>query len=373
MPVSCVLLFPSGRFHAPGTVAHSTIAGTCLSFLNSRQAKGLPATPAPKPPTRTLSPSNTSSLSISNTQFLGYSSLYWGIHAKRDLSDCALKLVDDCNNHVFTQFLSKAQKQSVRHIHFDKLSRFNGLHYASIFVIDEIAACSVEVEGYNIKQKDSMNHTPLGWAARNGHEGVVRVLLSRDGIDPDKPGEYGMTPLAIAAWNGHEGVVKILLGRDDVNPNGLDVNGETPLLQASHYGCEGIVKLLLGRDDIDPNKSDERGGTPLSRAAYVGHEGIVKILLGRDDVDPNKSDDLDYTPLFQATYGGHAGIVKMLLGRDGVDPNKPNGQGLMSLRWAVENSLARALVQHLIPTARPKPGEASPSLPPLDTVLIFGR
>ena len=51
-----------------------------------------------------------------------------------------------------------------------------------------------------------MGHTPLTWAARNGHEEVVRVLLGRDDIDPDKPGQGGETPLLWAACNGHEGV-----------------------------------------------------------------------------------------------------------------------------------------------------------------------
>ena len=63
---------------------------------------------------------------------------------------------------------------------------------------------SVEVEGCGIKQRDGMSLTPLAWAARNGHEGVVRVLLSRDDIDPGKPGEDGQTPLCLAAHKGRE-------------------------------------------------------------------------------------------------------------------------------------------------------------------------
>jgi Ankyrin repeat len=27
--------------------------------------------------------------------------------------------------------------------------------------------------------------TPLLWAARNGHEAVVKLLLAKDGVDPD--------------------------------------------------------------------------------------------------------------------------------------------------------------------------------------------
>jgi hypothetical protein len=44
------------------------------------------------------------------------------------------------------------------------------------------------------------------------------MLLTRGYINPDKPDKSGRTLLWFAAMNGYEGVVKILLGRDDVNP-----------------------------------------------------------------------------------------------------------------------------------------------------------
>ena len=40
-------------------------------------------------------------------------------------------------------------------------------------------------------KKGSMRYTPLWWAAENGHEEVVRILLGRDDIDPDKQDQYG--------------------------------------------------------------------------------------------------------------------------------------------------------------------------------------
>jgi len=104
-----------------------------------------------------------------------------------------------------------------------------GLHCASTFGIAESAACSLEVGGRNINQNDSMGDTPLAWAAANGHEGVVKILLGRDDIDPNKPGKDDQTPLLRAARNGHERVVKRLLGRNDIDPNKPDEYGRTPL------------------------------------------------------------------------------------------------------------------------------------------------
>jgi len=303
--------------------AHSTMAETCLSYLNSRKIKALSTSPPPN---------------LQDTPFLEYSSLYWGMHAKRDLSDCAkylaLKLFDDYSNHISSKILLRAQRQHFSTVYFDKASLFSGLHCASFFGIVEIVASLLEVGGCETNQDDCLGNTPLVWAAHNGHEGAVKALLGRDDADPDKPGNNGQTPLSCAARCGHEGVVKILLRRDDVDPNKPECGGETPLLWAAYKGHEGVVQILLGRDDVDPNKPNDWSRTPIFQAAYGGHEGVVRILLGRDDVDPNKPELGGETPLSWVAYEGYEGVVKILLGRDDVDPNKPEPGGQTPLWWA---------------------------------------
>jgi len=80
------------------SAAHSIMAETCLSYLNSQQAKAL---------------STSSSRDLQGMPLLEYSSLYWGMHARRDLSGCAkllaLKLYGRCNNHVSNKILLQAQ------------------------------------------------------------------------------------------------------------------------------------------------------------------------------------------------------------------------------------------------------------------------
>ena len=134
-----------------------------------------------------------------------------------------------------------------RAVDFDKVSLFSGLHYASFFGIVEIAADLVEMECCDINQMDCGGSTPLAWAARNGNEGVVKMLLRRGEINPDKPDNDGRTPLWGAALSRHEQVVKILLARDDVNPNIPDSRGQTPLLGAVLSGHETVVKIVLAR------------------------------------------------------------------------------------------------------------------------------
>jgi len=342
--------------------AHSTMAEICLSYLNSQQVRALSISSSPSP---------------QDTPFLEYCSLYWGTHAKRDLSVCArslaLKLFDSFNNHISIKILLEAQKLLAFHfINFAKFFVFNGLHCASIIGIDEIVAGLVEVGGCDINQRDCMGKTPLVWAALNGHEGVVKILLGCGDVNPNKPDEDDRTPLCWAACNGHEGVVKILLrcgdvnpnkpdesgriplwwaacighegvvkillGRDDADPDKPDESDKTPLWWAARNGREGVVKILLGRGDVDPDRPDKSGRIPLLWAARNGHEGVVKILLGCGDVDPDSPDKSDQTPLWWAARNGHEGVVKILLGRDDVDPNKPDAGGRTPLWWATENS-----------------------------------
>jgi len=56
---------------------HSAMAEICLTYLNSKQVQALWIAPSPD---------------IQNAPFLEYCSVYWGIHAKRDLSDDARSL-----------------------------------------------------------------------------------------------------------------------------------------------------------------------------------------------------------------------------------------------------------------------------------------
>ena len=309
------------------STAHSTIAETCLSYLNSEQIKALSTNPYHD---------------LQSTPFLEYSSLYWGIHARKELSDygriLAPKLFDGHKNHIAVKTLLEVQGRYVCGVHFDKLSLFSCLHCACIFGIDEMVASLSEVEGCDINQEDCVGNTPLVWAARNGHVEVVKILLRQGNVNPDKPdGYYGQTPLCHAAENGHEGVVNILLGRDDVNPSKPDEDGRTPLSYAAENGHGGVVIMLLGRDDVSPNKPDEYGQTPLCCAAENGHEGVVKVLLGRDDVNPDESDGYGRTPLWCAAWNGHEGVVEALLERVDVNPDKPDEYGRTPFWWASGN------------------------------------
>ena len=350
---------------------HSAIAEICLTYLNSQQAKA---------------PSTAPSSDTQNIPFLEYCSVYWGVHARKELSNYARSLAIELLQENYGQISTKLLLAQVKHPYLgdsDTCSPFSGLHCASFFGTVEVVAALIEMQCYDINEGDFLGCTPLAWAARNGHEEAVKILLEREEVNPVKPDNYGrtplyraasngheevvkillereevnpdnpdnrgQTPLSSASWNGHEGVVKILLGREEVNPDKPDTNGQTPLFGAARDGHEGVVKILLGQEEVNPDKPDTNGQTPLFGAARYGHEGVMKILLGREEVNPNKPDTNGQTPLFGAARYGHEGVVELLLGREDINPNKPDTRGqtpLYCAAWTGHEGVVKILLGH---------------------------
>ena len=127
----------------------------------------------------------------------------------------------------------------------------------------------------------------LLWASRSGYSSIVRVLLEQNDVNPDKSGRW-LTPLARASehwyrrmmldrWHrtplswasgsfrGNEGVVRMLLEHNDVNPDKPDRWHRTPLSWASGKGNEGIVRMLLERKDVNPDKPGRKGAAGTQR------------------------------------------------------------------------------------------------------------
>jgi len=80
-------------------------------------------------------------------------------------------------------------------------------------------------------------------------------------------------------------MARLLLAKEGVDPDSKNESGETALLWAVRYGHEAVVKLLLDSDKAqDGDSKDRLGGTALSHASENGHEAVVKLLLASDKV-----------------------------------------------------------------------------------------
>ena len=113
---------------------HTTMAEICLTYLNSQQIKALdPSSP------------------LDYNSFLGYCSLYWGVHAKQDLCDYArsltLQRVREYDQHASIRFLV----QHTRGLNFFFYSSFHSLgrvQCASFFGSVKVVAALTEMQGY---------------------------------------------------------------------------------------------------------------------------------------------------------------------------------------------------------------------------------
>ena len=148
--------------------AHSTMAETCLTYLKFQHIKDLPAGLLPNP---------------RDTPFLEYSSLYWGTHMRIEISDrataFALQLLCQFNSHISAKSLWKSIHAESRFDYSPDDEPFSSLHCISYFGIHEVINILIEMNRWDVNQRDGLGMTPLLWAARYGHEEVVRLLLRK--------------------------------------------------------------------------------------------------------------------------------------------------------------------------------------------------
>jgi hypothetical protein len=214
-----------------------------------------------------------------------YTARNWGYHVQAASIEKEQLILDLLKSGAKVSAASQAMMASGRYLDYSQRvpKQMTAVHLAAYFGLSETMIALLG-NGHYLGSKDTYGRTPLSWAAGNGHEAVVKLLLEVEGVDPDsKDTESGQTPLSWAAGNGHEAVVKLLLDTDGVDPDSKDTASDrTPLSWAAEKGREAVVKLLLDTDGVDPDSKDTSyGRTPLSWAARNGHEAVAKLLQSR--------------------------------------------------------------------------------------------
>ncbi|KAJ4237548.1 hypothetical protein NW757_013249 [Fusarium falciforme] len=131
-----------------------------------------------------------------------------------------------------------------------------------------------------MEEIDSEGRIPLSWAAENGHETVVRLLVDWGACTEAADKMWSWTPLLRAAENGHEAIVWLLVDRGAYT-EAVDEGGQTPLWWAAENGHEAIVWLLVDRGACTEAADKIWGQIPLSRAAENRHEVVVWLLVDR--------------------------------------------------------------------------------------------
>ncbi|PTB60145.1 hypothetical protein M431DRAFT_476679 [Trichoderma harzianum CBS 226.95] len=248
-------------------------------------------------------------------------------------------------------------------------------HVAARYNIQGVMNAILQSDGgttIGIDLKDGSEMAPLAWAARNGHEGVCRLLLATatGRVKIDAKYINKQTPLLLAAQGGHQAVVSLLLATKQVDINVEDGAGMTALSLAARNGDVALVKLLLATGQIDfvtkshgnfhsllyaarnrhevlfkviiagvhpemINSTNYEGNTLLCWAAKFGYEAIVKLLLDTGQVEINSKNDDIQIALSSAMRWGHKAVVKLLLDTGQVKINSKNDDGYTTLSSAV--------------------------------------
>jgi len=282
----------------------------------------------------------------------GYAARNWAYHARASLLESEQLILNflESEPKVSSSFQAVVPLAGPYHYNSGLEKRsgvIRGVHLAAYFGLTE----TIRILLKNGHDKDSRDNyygqTPLSWAASEGHEGVVKLLLEEE-VDADSKDDDGQTPLLLAAGNGQEAVVKQLLTVDGVDVNSKDNNSQTAMLLAAEKGHEVVVKQLLAVDGVDVNSKDDNGRTALLWAAGNGHKVVVKQLLAVDGVDINSKDnEYSQTALSWAARDGNEAVVKQLLAVDGVDVNSKDDNGRTALLWAGGNG-HKAVVKQLL-------------------------
>ncbi|KAF7507240.1 hypothetical protein GJ744_010798 [Endocarpon pusillum] len=309
-----------------------------------------------------------------------YAAKTWGHHARKALvlgDNVTDPLTDSLTSFLRSESKVAASSQALLAMRLypsdlfysQRVPRYmKGLHMAAFFGI--LAATQTLIQQGNIPDvKDSYLQTPLLWAAKNGHEAVVKLLLEAGAEKEAKDNQYDQTPLLWAAQNGREAVVKLLLEAGAEKEAKDNEDDQTPLLWAAQNGREAVVKLLL-EAGAEKEAKDKYNRTSLSWAAKYGYQAVIKLLL-EAGAEKEAKDKYNRTSLLWAAKNGHEAVVKLLLEAGAEKEAKDNEDDQTPLSWAAQYGY-QAVVKLLLEAGAEKEAKDKYNRTPLSWAAQYG-
>ncbi|KAL2683328.1 hypothetical protein Neosp_007798 [[Neocosmospora] mangrovei] len=183
--------------------------------------------------------------------------------------------------------------------------------------------------GANVDCQDLLGETALGAACARRDYNVVKILLD-GGANPNVQDGRKGTALWWAAFNGYDDIVKLLIHKACEHGYTSVVKALLPSarIDLESGGKVRLVEALLESGDIGSLGKDW-SQTALSLAVSNGHTKIVQLLL-RMGANPHRGSP---PPVTVAARKGYTDIVEILLGA-GVDPDDIEDWGFALLQRA---------------------------------------
>lgn len=228
------------------------------------------------------------------------------------------------------------------------------LHAAANLLGDDVTLVKLLLsKGADIESEDSCGISALGYAARQGNEKVLRLLLDEGATvndaaysvlyQPDR--WYVQHPWLLA-------VAKMVLENTPVDFRGSP--RKTPLRLAVEYHDEDLVRSILERGaDVNARHTDR--STPLHMAAWRGRDDLVKLLL-EYGADIHAKDRICETALHAAMrenkfefhgemspyYRGSAEVTRLLIDAGINIDARSSGSKMTALHRAADSPFADA-------------------------------
>jgi ankyrin repeat protein len=140
---------------------------------------------------------------------------------------------------------------------------------------DKVGAALLANPKTDIEIQDKAGENALMMAALGGDLEFVNLLIAKDA----EVNKKGWAPLHYAAANGHDDIVKVLLDHSAYVDAGSP-NGTTPLMMAARGGHVSTVKLLLD-NGADLTVKNQIGMTALDFAKTYKEPDVVEGLTAR--------------------------------------------------------------------------------------------
>ncbi|MDR5854522.1 ankyrin repeat domain-containing protein [Caballeronia sp. LZ062] len=142
---------------------------------------------------------------------------------------------------------------------------------------DKVGQLLADNQNTDLEKLDSAGENAMMLAALNGDATFVNLLIAKDA----EVNKKGWTPLHYAATNGHDDIVKILLDHSAYIDAGSP-NGTTPLMMAARGGHLSTCKLLLDQG-ADLRVKNQIGMTAVDFARKYNEKDVAEGLQARLD------------------------------------------------------------------------------------------